>query len=313
MGCDSINFLPKSVNKKEVQEFLLILGYKKVSHDYFYYFDRINREQITGVGASISETRPYEIHLRTNIWRTIKDHEIHNWTIRQIKKRFGGDFQSDEGKNRYLNFSGVERRKAEAGCDLAYFDFSNNITTIKGFLNIIKYSENTHSIHEIPKLINPIISSTNIGLPFLISVMEEYLRNCYISLLRYSPEKRNILKKSNIQTEELYEVAENHSSIEEIIARFKSFQNIDLINRNFIEIRKELVFIDSLKRYHPRRKYHEVLKNIIEKRHKMIHRFQMDYNYGISEFEKDIRTIEKVIQIFHDRIIDLYNWNPRDW
>lgn len=313
MGCDSTNILSKTTNKKDVQGFLIILGYEKYSPNYFVHYDRKSREQITGVSVTISGKSPIQVHTRTTIWRSIKDHEIHNWTIKQVKGRFGGHFNSDEGKNRYLYFNGVERRQAEAGCDLAYYDFRNNIAIVHGFLMIIKNSENKFPIHEITKAYNPVISSINISLPFLISILEEYLRCCYISLLKHSSNKKDIFKKANIQTEELIEVAENKSSIEEVISRFKSFQNSELINKNFKEIRSDLSFIDTLKRFHPRRKYYEKLNKIIEKRHNLIHRFKMDYDYTMKEFELDLNLIEKVVQLFHDRIIELYKWNKREW
>ena len=313
MGCDSKNFLPKNVTKKDIQEFLQLLGYEKTSSNYFFQYDKFSREQITGIGAEISNTKPYVIHLRTTIWRSVRDHEIHNWTIKQLKKRFGGYFESDEGKNRYLWYSGVERRKSEAGCDLAFYDFKNNIVTMRAFLRILKNSSKEYPIDDISRYYNPLISSTNIGLPFLISVMEEFLNGCYISLLKYSDLKKTILKKSNIQNELLIEVAEKESSVEEVVCRFKSFQNIDSINKNFRELNSKLNFTDSLKRFHSRRKYHEKLSNIIEKRHLLIHRFQIDHDYTVTDLEKDINTIEKIVQIFYDRIIEIYGWNKRDW
>ncbi|MGZ5243923.1 MAG: hypothetical protein ACXWEY_11570 [Bacteroidia bacterium] len=313
MGCDCFNTLSPTARKKEVQDFLTILGFEKYSHDCFAYFDKKSREQITGVSATIINKRPIVVFTRTNIWRTIKDHEIHNWTIKELKNRFGGHFDSDEGKNRYLKFSGSQRRKAEAGCDLAYYDFRNNIATLHGFLSIIKNSEKSHPIDDITRYFNPLIASSNIGLPFMISVMEEYLRAAYISLLIYSPNKKEIFKRANIQTEELFDVTENKSTLEEVIARFKSFQNIELINKNFKEFSNDLSFIDTLKRYNPKRKYHEKLATIIVKRHEMIHRFSMDFQYTLTEFKRDLDLVEKVVQIFHDRIIAYYKWNKREW
>ena len=312
MGCDCTNTLLKTAKEKDVQDFLGILGYEKYSHNCYFYYDKKSRVQITGITAFISDNLPIQVHTRTTVWRSIKDHEIHNWTIKQLRNRFGGYFYSDKGKNRYLKFNNIARRGADAGCDLAYFDFRNNFATLQGFLQIIKNNEKQYPIDDITKQYNPLISSTNIGLPFLISILEEYLRDSYISLLKYSSNKKEILKKSNIQTEELIEVAENRLSIENVISRFKSFQNIELINRNFKEIRNDLSFIDTLKRFNPRLKYDQKLIAIITKRHNLIHRFQMDYDYSIKEFEKDLKLIEKVVQIFYDKIISIHNWEKRE-
>lgn len=313
MGRDTTNILSPTAKKKDLQDFLIILGYEKHFHDYFFYYDKKSREQITGVSATINNKLPIEVCIRTTFWRSIKDHEIHNWTVRQLRNRFGGDFKSDEGKNKYLKYDGVIRRKAEAGCALAYHNFQNNITILHGFLSIIKNSEKKFPLYEFTTMYNPLISSTNIGLPFMISVMEEYLRSVYISLLLYSPIKKDIFKRTNIQTEELFDVAENNSTIEEVISQFKSFQNISLINKNFKELNNNLSFIDTLKRFNPRQKYDEKLTIIITNRHNIIHRFQMDLAYTIKEFERDLNLIEKVVQIFYDRIISLNKWNKRDW
>lgn len=312
MGCDSTNTLSKTAKKKDVQDFLSILGYIEYSHNYYIYYDRKGKEQVSGVSASISNDSPIKVHTHTTTSRSIKDHEIHNWTIKQLRNRFGGVFNSDFGQNRYLQFDGTIRREAEAGCYSAYFDFLNNIATIHGFLMIVKKSENDFPIIDSFKEINPLISTTNIGLPFMISILEEYLRSTYISILMYSSNKKDIFKKSNIQTEELIEVTENNLAIEELISRFKSFQSVELINKHFKELNSELSFLDTLIRNNPRIKYADRLNAIISKRHKLIHRFQMDYDYTIKEFEKDLEIIEEIVHLFYDRIIEIHKWIERD-
>ncbi|MBW7676170.1 hypothetical protein [Chryseobacterium chendengshani] len=313
MGCDNTNYLPITTNIKDLQEFITLLGYEKHSKDYYFQYDKNTKEQITGISLTIKKEEYLQVHTRTTIWRSIKDHEIHNWTIKQLRKRFGGFFISDEGKSKYLWFGGTERRKDEAGCDLAFYDFKNNIATIHGFLQIVERNKEDYPIHDITRYYNPLISSLNIGLPFLISILEQYLRDTYISLLKYSSKKKEIFKKSNIQTEELFDVTENKISIEEVIARFKSFQNLDLITKNFKEIDIQINFTDTLKRKNPKLKYYEKLESIITKRHFLIHRFEMDYYYTTEQFKKDLKLIEKIVTIFYDRIIEVKSWNKRDW
>ncbi len=299
-------FLSETSKIKDVYDFLIVLGFKKYDRYNYYLYDKRTMQQKEPVWAMVLPNFPIEVITQTDEDCSIKDFEIHNWTVRQLKRRFGGYFKSRQGRNRYPHFEGVKRRNAEAACYLAYYYFKYDIGTLRDFLSVLKKSEN--SFNEFHNDNSPLISSTNLGLPFIVTSMEEYLRNTYVALLIYAPNKREIYKSSKIITEELTEVSNNNISIEEVFSRSKSFQNTDRINENFKELIKGLNFVDALKRYNPRFKYLDKLNQIIEKRHNLIHRFQLDIKYTIKDFERDLFLIENIVRIFYIRIIEINKW-----
>jgi hypothetical protein len=302
-----ISYLSKTTKMKDVLEFLSLLGFEKYDHYRYFYFDIKSREQISSAWAMVLNNEPIEVHVQISDEHTIKDFEILNRSIRQLRKRFGGYFISNLGKNRYLQYDGVVRRKSEAACYIAYLYFKNDVKILYDFLSILKNSESKYDSIYVDS--SPLISSTNIGLPFLITIMEDYLRNTYIALLTFSSFKKEIFKNSKIDNSELFEALQSNSGVEEVFARSKSFQSINRIDESFKELIKKLSFSDTLKKYYPKRNYLDKLNQIIEKRHKIIHRFQLNYKYSIGDFERDLILIEKIVKVFYNRIITLQNWH----
>lgn len=159
MGCDAINYLPKNCKKREVEEFLYLLGYEKLpprssltgNAISYYFYKEENYKYVAGVLSEVYLTKKGSprVETHTSIWRSRHDSDFHNWTIKQLKKRFGGYFVSDEGKNRYLKYDSPYIEKAEGGCYRAYSYFSENIK--KAEFTIRTTSDSHLSNWEIPK------------------------------------------------------------------------------------------------------------------------------------------------------------------
>jgi len=139
MGHDSTNFL-ETKSKADVVEFLEILRYEKLNSYIFFYYNEKDFEYVTGVTATIriGEDGKVQVDLRTNVIRSKADADLHNTTIKQLRKRFGGYFHSDNGVNRYMPHFGPERIKAEGGCYLAYLNFKNNIVSVYIYLDHVE-------------------------------------------------------------------------------------------------------------------------------------------------------------------------------
>lgn len=170
MGLLSINYLPPKTNKSQVSEFLQILGFKKITETHLYNYDENNLERVTDIVADITydKDKKIKVEITSTIWRSILDHEIHNFTIKQMKLRFKGNYWSSNGSNRYLVFDDVVRRKSEAGCYLAHFHFSNNLSRINYYIQTLRtqfgtFKESKKNYH------NPASTHTTIGQPFLKS------------------------------------------------------------------------------------------------------------------------------------------------
>lgn len=323
MGYDCANYLGKGTKLKDVQEFLILLGFEKINNNFFFFFERKSLVQLTGIDVSIyiDKTKRIVVYSHTTVSKGFYEHEVHNNTLRQLKKRFGGYFTTSNGKNRYLTFGGPLRKNEEAACFKAYFEFDNNKrVTLYQFISLLNDSEEKFSkwyknkkILPVIRLTHPPIIASNIGIPYLLSTLEEYLRVTYIALFSFSGFKKEILKKSKIQNEDLYSIANESSSVEEIISKNKSFQNIDAIDNNFKEIDRKICFKDLLKRTTPKSKYLEKLQNLIFTRHALIHQAQLNYYYSVEDYERDVKIVTEIIKIFYDNLIKIYKWHSREY
>ena len=317
MGYDSSITLPKKTKLKEVKKFLQLLKYKELEKNYFFYNDNDSEEHFTGVTLTIqkNKTENLELFLRTTIWTTVADTEYTNLTLSEVSQRFGGYYRTENGKNKPYKFQGTERRNAEAGCFTVFMTFKNNM--VKPYV-ISKYLEMELEKNPLTDLwiVNenhPVSIGMNISIPFLISVFEEYFRSTFIVLLKWSDNKKDILKSLKINTEDLADVSNGISSIEKIASRNISFQNISSINSAFDKISKEIKFIHLLKSKKPKKKHFERIIKLIEFRHQIIHNNSTNPFYDIEEFKKDLNLVYEICELFYDRLIEINNWNKEKY
>jgi len=335
MGCDSTNVLPSNAKRKDVEEFVRILGYKKEPYNYsshkkattFYFYREENYKYVSGIRADIflNDNKNLCIDIHTSIWRSGYDSDFHNWTIKQLKKRFGGFFVSDYGKNRYLKFNGAYREDEEGGCYKSYFNFEDNIQRIKFAIKIInnpKFSFFKGKISKLKKVANnefirssPNIVISNISISFLVSIIETYFRASYISLLTYSPKKDKILNNINPRLIDLYALSSGQLRVEEAAARTISFQNLNSISKRFKELNNKIDISKIMKNRYKNRKETTLqsIERLIQQRHDLIHRSIINPNYSPSSALKDIEIMEKSIEKFYKTLIKVYSWNPYEY
>ena len=312
MGYDSLIILPEKIKLKEVKQFLAILNYQEIDKNLFFYNNNNSEEHLTGIPVDIFQTRPnIELHIRTTVWRTIADTEYVNLTLKEVSKRFGGYFRTEFGKNKIYKFEGIVRRGAEAGCYTVFKHFCNNIAQSYIFFDHLKSIEKNYPLKDVWFIdkYNPISIGINISIPFLISIFEEYFRSTYIVLLKWSGKKKDILKRLKINTEDLADVANGIHSVEKLVCRYMSFQNLNSINEAFDKISKDINFIHLLKSTNPEKDYFNRVDRLIKFRHRIIHSNETDSFYNVSDFEKDLKLVSDVCEIFYDRLIEVYEWN----
>jgi hypothetical protein len=233
MGYDSSIILPEKTSLKEVKQFLKLLRYQEIDRNFYFYNNNNSEEHFTGVELDICQTKPnIELHLRTTVWTTIADTEFVNLTLKEVSKRFGGYFRTENGKNKVYKFEGVVRRGAEAGCYTVFHTFQSNMAQPNIFFQHLESIEKDKPLTDmwVINKFHPTSIGMNITVPFLISVFEEYFRSTYVVLLKWSDKKKEILKSSKINSEDLADVADGLNSVEKLVARYISFQNLDSIN-----------------------------------------------------------------------------------
>ncbi len=325
MGYDCTNHFPIKTKEKDVEDFLLLLGYEKgkkglysgmVVTPYFFYDDK-DYKYITGIYSELytdEDTGELLFCTSTTIWRSKFDCDFHNHTIRKLKKQFGGYFISDIGKNRYFKFEGVIREKAEAGVYQAYGRFSHNIKRAKNFASFSNLNNNdTYPIQNVDFIdsMNPKLLATNVLVPYVLSAIEDFFRSTYIALLKYSDNKEKVIQNARIQGAELVLIDQGSLTVPEAVAKWMNFQEMDKVNKAFKHLDNRLDLHGVLRKPFGRKKenFWSMLVRIIELRHGIIHRAEMDFTYLPKDVESDLKYVEKAMWRFYQHLVNVYKWN----
>ena len=227
MGYDCICHLPEGTKFNDVEEFLGFLGFGRQEKGEFYFFKETDYLSISGVWAFIKkDAGDILVFLRSSIFASKTDIDHFNLTAKQLRNRFGGYFESDFGKGRYLRVNAPDLKQAEAGCYHAYSHFENNLSVLYVYLSHATFDIDFPPLGVFPDIdkINPKIVSNNILIPFLVSVVEEFFKSCYVALLKYSPRKKSILKRPRLDADDLINVSNGEMTIEEAIAKKSPFR-----------------------------------------------------------------------------------------
>jgi hypothetical protein len=327
MGWDAQNSLPAGTRLVDVFRLLQRLGYRRTGattlhdvryHHLFLYDDR-NLEHLSGISAdvTVADDKCIWVHTRTTIWRSKTDSELHNLTIRELRSRFGGKFTTDAGPNTYLRFNGVARRGAEAGCYRAFARSRNAFTSAQVYLMSRNFT-NAEFLAKagdlVPIDMNPELISNNMLLPFVVAGIEEYFKSSYVALLRHSERRSTVLKTARLSTDEMIQVADDQTSIEDAVARRMSFQNIYNVSSAFKEVDPKLDIAGALKRPFRRRKesVFSTFDRFFSDRHELIHRNALSPFYNTPQIKKDLNTLQEGIRRTYREITTRYNWIEED-
>jgi hypothetical protein len=314
MGYDCVCYLPRGTNFKEVEEFLGFLGYERLSRGLHYFFEDQDYLSTTGVSAMVQQDDDeLTVSLRSNIQASKTDIDQFNFTAKQLRKRFGGHFISDFGKGRYIRVDKPDLRGSKAGCYLAHMAFENNISTMQMYLENVRFDIQFPPIGQLPYVdeFNPIIVSNNLLVPFLVSTVEEFFKSCYVAILKYSPRKEIVIKNSRLFPDDLSKIGDGQTSLEEGIARTKSFQNADKIHSNFKEVDLSIDIYGELTRPYRRRKtsLFESLSSLFDHRNLLIHRNSIDSSYTRQKLTSDISNIEVIVERVIEHFADKLGWD----
>lgn len=323
MSYESQNFLSNSVKLDKLFKFLELNGFVKYYGSTqsqkeiiasFMWFDNEDYKSWTGIDLSIYRKEDeIVVYTRTNLSRSYWDLNHQNTIVTSLKDYFGGYFVTDEGKNRILKPKNEPVCKEHSGCYLAFQRFEFNIGKAKIYLQNRSFTQD-YSATGLLFLdnLNPRTLSNNLLLPYLVSVMEDYFKSTYIVLLKYSNIKEKILKDNNrISTENLIKISNNQVILEEALSENMSFQNIELISKHFQKLDINLDLKGLLSKPFRKRKIKlfESLNELVQVRHKFIHKSEMDLEFDEKRLKKAINDIEVSIDKFYKSVCLLYKWD----
>lgn len=307
---------------EDVLEFIELLGYEKLYRQSYVYFDKSRQETLCGVKLHITREPFYDedpkfenersvlVILTTESWESISDYRKLTDTIKKILERFQGTFNHFNSSIKGFHlFNGIERHKAESGCYNAYFEFRRNIAVIDSFIEVLDTNKSIKSDVINDTIISTYDSVVSLGIPYLITVMEVYFRQTYVSLLTYHTNKRDIFKSARILTEELIEIDVNGASPSKIIARFKNFQNVNEISKSFSQLDERINFKNMLNKHLPSQSYLSKLEELIETRHNIIHSFWLYSMPNTDNLKIDLVLVKAIVDIFYSELCRLHHWS----
>jgi hypothetical protein len=158
----------------------------------------------------------------------------------------------------------------------------------------------------------------NALVPFVLAALEHFFSQAFRIFLRYDDKARQRLLTHNARKVEFSDalaLAANTKSIEDVVADWYSFQNIDSIHKAF----NEWFGIDIWKLLRQRRKVgkridwlEQRFKNLIDFRHGIVHRFEVDVDLDRADIEELLDLSILLIETFVDHAEASLGENVRD-
>ena len=313
MGYDAYVHIKKKYSKSAIEKLLIMMDYKKRGN-HFYCGNDEEYKYFTGVSVWLhSEDNAERIYrVRSQIYANGYDLKKMNDTIRCFKQYCEASFRTDEGNNRYFQ-EDILIEGAENGCYLAAERLLNNFSLFKYSLS--KFPEDIEaekSMYNISGIPTPNMFNANVYSTYLCSLIEEYFRSTFIALLKYSDRKEKILN-AKFSPQDMAEISNGTKKVEEVFASTLSFQNIQKICANFRSLDNKMDIGQALKKpYHNRKKnLYEQINEILERRHGLIHRLELDDTYNSANLQKDIEDVTVAIKRVYSYLCKYYRWEEQ--
>ena len=302
------------------------LGFEKCGHFWdwpqgtlnYSWFDHEDFKSIDGVSADIYPLSGDELSITGNEWAlhvrnlysaSWHDVKMFNDVLRGARKLFGGTIQGDYGTNRYAPLWEDDSTPISRGMSAIYSHVTQEISAVKFALpdpsikqlqtvdgKIDDFTEFTQSMDPSRVLYNGLV-------PFAVAVFEYFFSQAFQVLIKYDPaalEKR-IVHKQKLDFETLLEVERKEATIENVIARNYTFQNLNQLNKAY----KDWLDIDVRKILYKKKKIGSsvtFLENrvaeIIQYRHGIVHHLSIDRSTTKEVYIHILEAIEKSIGEF---------------
>ncbi len=314
MGYDAYVHIKKKYTKLAIEKLLTLIGYEKRANS-FYCGNDEEYKFFTGVHVWLCDEDEEEwvYRVRSQIFAAGYDLQKMNETLRSLKQYCDASFESDYGKNRYFPEDTLIKG-AESGCYFAAERLFNNFSSLRYALS--KYPsdiESEETMYQINGIPTPSMFNANVYSTYLCSLIEEYFRTTYIALLKYSDRKEKILNVK-FSPYDMVDISNGEKTVEEVFASTLSFQNIHKICSNFHALDNKLDIGQALKKpYHNRKKnLYEQVNDILERRHGLIHRLEIDDSYRTENLQKDIQDVTIAIKRVYCYLCQYYDWEEQE-
>ncbi|WP_456703027.1 hypothetical protein [Bradyrhizobium sp. USDA 4449] len=309
-----------------MREFILSLGYKKasgwtrfqgLSWESYHWFDDTDYRSWSGVELSIDKTKDGKLSVstRTVVSRSYFDLEKQNHTISALRRRFGGSFTTDAGVNRCMRPRSDPPTPAASGCHLAFSRLGQNIGKAVVYSQARTFPN--HKPHAFDNFfsqvgLHPENLSGNMLVAFCVSIIEEYLKSCFVALLKYSPQKERFLRGVRLRGDQLARISDGQDSVENAVAETLSFQRISIACKNFEGIDTSLDLAAPLRKPLKERPNQptlfDMLEGLAEKRNRFVHQASFDLDLNDVSVKQTLHDLALAMERIQRAISERYGW-----
>ncbi|CAH0283420.1 hypothetical protein [Peribacillus sp. Bi134] len=306
------------IDKDSIEQIIFNLGFEKseVYDDYFWF----NADYVSTRGCWFSYSYDVEVFIsdepevikvfktvlntKTYAGRSYGDIEMQMEVLRKIQEKHGGEiFDPDEREYGFFDNDWPNLSRTEIACGLAYLHFKENLRKAKLLIEEVDLKEIEGELARGYPISNKQLLRNNTLLPFFVSVLETFLKLFFMRYLETNDEAVDKIfrKKDKLPYSIVKEILSGEKSIIDIELEDYSFQNFKSANRGYT---KYLNF-DLYDVLSKRIKYNEkedtianVLSEMINMRHEIIHKALLEYDLDKTKMDKYYYYIEKFGEIF---------------
>ena len=333
-----ITLRPETSDKQGLKALLLELGFEPCNLIWdrseealhFHWFTDVGYQSYDGVEATIfapaeahqgdSPPCPWALHTRTRASASPADRKQQNLVVRTARARFGGSFLNDgAGKNRYTKIEDDGRDAPSRGIYLAYESVRESVSAVQYALPDPTPGLQRLVGTDLERLsqMDPKRVLYNALVPFAVAAVEHFLSRSFKVLLEFDPKTRDRYRRQTRKLEivEAISIAEGEKSIEDVVVRWYSFQNMNDIQKAF----GEWLDIDFRSTLRGNRKIgrrvialDEEFGRIIKARHGVIHRLHIDRDLQKHSISELLDVAMAVVEAFVDHLESQLSLRIRD-
>jgi len=331
MSVDLKILIDDYIDRRDIEEIIFSMGYtkeEKYEGTYLWYNDDFVSTRGCWFSFGYDEAVLYENEdsvvktvccTSTNAGRSFDDFQIQLDTIKKVEETFGGIVYTD-GELGYFENDLPKLTRTDIACGYSYLTFERNLAMAEQLIEEIDYRVLKYKELGIPPIFEKNFLRNNTLIPFLVSIMESFLKSFLHNYIRTNKEAENLIfkKKDKLPYSVVKELLNKEKTIIEIEIDNYSFQNFNSANKAYthfikIDLFKEIlltkIVVDGQEL-----SMISILSELLDKRHKIIHEAELDYTLTKSQMEKYFNclvllkgTFKKVFKDKRNMRIDLEN------
>jgi hypothetical protein len=297
--------LDKKISNSNLEKIIFPLGFKKKSYSKYFWFDKNNNNSLSGCylyyqlpsKTQNSESKKTKLTLTSAVYGifSYEDLEMLNNVILHIQKVFGGQIYNPILENSQIYPNTLTKLKPiEKKLGLTFYTFQKKLNSF----NYIFERENLENEDN--------LEFQSLLIPFLVSLLESFFYEFYISYLESKPEilEKILIEKGRLKLNyfDLKNLLEKEKTLAELLAEYYNFQNLYSLNYAF----RELLNLELLDRWSKKKinekTYLENIQNLISQRHKIIHNLFSDENFVSQNILNYKETLVLIVNDFIDLV-----------